>query len=634
MDYFIYTTLGKMTLSLPEGKRETDRGERYMICPICSSSRKPEHRNEEKLAVNIREMKWRCNHCQEGGLLHTNKELSDRIKPLNYLPSQKRLTERIYTWFLRRGITKGTVDYFRLKRAYKKILQIHTKDPNDPNRGKWIMKDCIAFPIIESGRLINIQYRDSNKNFSMEPGAEKVCFNIDAVRKKPARIIITEGYIDCMSYHEAGLIEVVSVPNGTTITVREKEVFASTGKMMVERSLNLSFIDLHIDYFQNAKEIILATDDDPAGIKLREELARRFGKDKCRYTQYSRWKTKDGKPCKDANDVLIHCGKEELRRTVEEAMFFPVKSITSIDEVWQEMENDFNSPVVKGLPLGFKELANHLTIHSGHSIAINGYPGSGKTSFILYLLTLMAVSYGWKSICYTPENYPVKLVYDHLIEIYMGKSSKRTSSNRMSEMQYREGKEFVKNHIWLISDEDMESMDDGYSVNRILKIFENAVRRHGVKICCFDPWNSLSHKRESQYNIDDYIKSQLAKINRFTSKNDLLMLIGVHPPTPEKNSSKVYNAPSMFDVEGGAAWSKKLYEILCVHRTTDDPQDTTTEVHVQKVKFQKITGLPTPRSMPAKLNFQRHSNRFTDPDGHDPLEQAKKDKEIQFELEF
>lgn len=635
MEYSIYTSIGKLSLDVPISKRESGTGERYIVCPICSSSRKPQHQHEKKFAINIKEMKWRCNHCQEGGLLYTNKELIDRVKPLAYSPKQKLLSEKIYGWFQKRGISKGTVDYFRLKRAYKKILQINTKDPNDPNRGKWVMRDCIAFPIIENGRLINIQYRDSNKNFAMEPGAEKVCFNIDSIRKPNVKLaIITEGYIDCLCYHEVGMLEVVSVPNGTTITVREKEVFASTGKMMVERSLNLLFLDAHVDLFEKVEHIVIASDDDPAGIKLREELARRFGKDKCSYTQYSRWKRTDGTPCKDANDVLIHCGKDELRRTVEEAMFFPVKSITTIEEVWSEMENDFGSPLIKGLPLGFTELANHLTIHSGHSIAINGYPGSGKTSFMLYLLTLMAVSYGWKSICYTPENYPIKLVYDHLIEIYIGKSSKRTSKNKMSIMEYKEGKNFIKNHIYLISDEDMESIDDGYSVNRILKTFENAIRRFGVKICCFDPWNALSHKRDRQYNIDDYTKAQLSKINRFTSKHDLLMIIGVHPPTPEKNAHKVYNAPSMFDVEGGASWSKKLYEIICVHRSSDEPQDTTTEVHIQKVKFQKITGFPTPRSMPAKLTFQRNSNRFTDPDGHDPLEQAKKDKETQYELEF
>jgi twinkle protein len=632
-NYRIFTSVGKLELNIAEHLAPDSSGERYLVCPICTPIRQPKNQAQKKLAANVQEMKWRCNHCQEGGLLHTEKDLPDKVKPLMYSPSFKNMTEDIPLWFKNRGISIDTINHFKIKKAYKNIMQ--NNNSNEEMRGKFQMRTCIAFPLINDGKLINIQYRDQDKNFSMEKGAEKILFNIDAIKKRDTKkCIITEGYIDCMSYHEAGLHYVVSVPNGVSISNKEAEVFASTGKMIVEKALNLTYLDHHIDLFAKFEEVIIATDDDPAGIKLREELARRIGKHKCRFTVFSRWKKLNGQPCKDGNDVLIHCGQKELIKTIEEADYFPIQSITTIDQVWDEMVSDFNQPAVMGLPLGFKELANHFSVHAGHTLAINGYPGMGKTSWMLYLLVLMAVKYGWKSACYTPENYPLKLVYDHLIEIYIGKSSKKTSSNRMSMMQYQEGKKFVEKNIFLINDDSGSGYDEGYNVNSLFKEMQNAINRYGVKICCFDPWNSLEHKRESQYNIDDYIKSKLSKINRFSSRNEVFTIIGIHPPTPEKSASKIYNAPSMFDMEGGGAWSKKMYEIMCVHKTTDEIHDTSVEVHVQKIKFQKTTGFPTPRALPAKLIFNRSSNRFEDPDGYDPLYEALNDKLEQLELTF
>lgn len=629
MKYKIFTSIGMIELDVALHAKSDTSGERYMVCPICTMHRKPEHRGEQKFAVNIQEMVWRCNHCGEGGYLHTDKDIEDKIKPLTYSPPGKIVTDGIYKFFNSRRISKATVDYFRIKQANKKILQIHTN--KDAERGQWVERSCIAFPLLNDNKLINVQYRDQDKNFSMEPKAEKILFNIDALKGKGIKqAVITEGYIDCMSYHEATFTAVVSVPNGATISPKELEIFKATGKLTEFKPLNLTYLDAHIDLFDEIPEIIIATDDDPAGIKLREELARRLGKDKCRYIKFSIWKKENGEPCKDGNDVLMFHGPKELLKTVDTAEYFPVQEIISADQVYDQLMANYDKVFTHGMSTGFPSLDPHFSWHLGHSIAVNGYPTMGKTSWILYCFVYFAVVYKWKSICYTPENYPVEQVFEHLIEIYIGKSAKADASDRMNMIEYQRGAEFIKNNIYLIEDKT----DEGYSVKKILSIFANAVKRYGVRVCSFDPWNSLDHRRESHYNIDDYLKKRLSNINRFATNNNTMVLIGVHPPTPEKTSTKIYNAPSMFDIEGGGAWSKKMYEILCFHRSSDDFQNTDVEVHVQKVKHHKTTGVPTPRESPVLLTFNRRSNRFEDKDGFDPLEDALKDKTEQMEFEF
>lgn len=628
MEYKIFTSVGMLKLDVPLHAKVDSGGERYMVCPICTPTRKPEHRGEQKFAVNIQEMAWRCNHCGEGGYLHNDKDIEDKIKPLAYAPTVKSVPEGIYGFFNGRRISRATVEFFRIKQANRNILQIHNKDQSLKN--KWVERSCIAFPLLNDNKLINVQYRDPDKNFSMEPKAEKILYNIDALKRRDIqRAVITEGYIDCMSYHEAGIIEAVSVPNGVTISEKELEIFKKTGKITDFKQLNLTYLDPHISLLEKIPEFILATDDDPAGIKLREELARRLGRDKCKFIRFSIWKKPNGEPCKDGNDVLIHHGPKELARTIDTAEYFPIADIVPLDSVFENMKDMFGSPLIKGQPLGFKDMEIHFSLHLGHSIAINGYPTMGKTSFILYLLVYCAVVFRWKSALYTPENYPIESVYELLIEIYIGKSAKAGSSDMMNMVEYERGAKFIKDNIYLIADND-----DGYSPKQITNVFANAIKRHGVRICCFDPWNSLEHKREHQYNIDDYTKSILTRINRFTIKYNVLTLIGVHPPTPEKSATKTYSVPSMFDMEGGSAWAKKMYEIICIHRSNDAFDNTSTEVHVQKIKVHKTTGIPTLRESPIKLNYNRRSNRYENLDGTDPLAEYLGDRSEQLEMEF
>ena len=629
MEYKIFTSVGMLTLNVPVHERATSTGERYMECPICTPLRKPEHRGEKKLAVNVQEGAWRCNHCEEGGYLHTDKEIEEKIKPLTYSPNYKPVNDGIYKFFNGRTISKATVDHFRIKQVTKKILQIHSK--NDELRGKWASRSCIAFPMLNDSKLINVQYRDPDKNFAMEPGAEKILYNIDAIKPKTVRrALIVEGYIDCMSYHEAGVTHVVSVPNGATISPNEIKVFQETGKILIDKPLGLSYLDPFIDLLQSKDEIIIGTDDDAAGVKLREELARRIGREKCRYIKYSIWKTKEGKPCKDGNDILVNHGPKEVLKSVESAEFFPVSGIVTADQIYDTLLANYDKDYVKGKPIGLKCLDPHITLHLGHTLAINGYPSMGKTSFILWLLVYVAVVFKWKSIVYTPENYPIENVFEHLIEIYIGKSAKPDAQDRMSKVEFERGMKFIKEYIILIDDKD----DDGYSPKELVKMFKNAIHRYGVNVCAFDPWNSLDHKRDAHYNLDDYAKKMLSNITRFTTRNNVLTIIGVHPPTPEKTSSKIYNAPSMFDIEMGSVWAKKMYEIMCLHKPSDEFQDTSVELHVQKIKHHKTTGVPTPRSAPAIAAFNRRSNRFEDSDGFDPLAEALREKAEQIEFEF
>ena len=109
-----------------------------------------------------------------------------------------------------------------------------------------------------------------------------------------------------------------SVPNG-----------ASTGNQ------NLSYLDNSIDYFEEKDKVYIAVDNDAPGIKLRDELSRRIGKEKV-------WLVSYPEGCKDANDVLLKFSAEELVKCIEVAKPFPLEGISKAKDVSDEVYHMYN----------------------------------------------------------------------------------------------------------------------------------------------------------------------------------------------------------------------------------------------------------------------------------------------------
>ena len=82
-----------------------------------------------------------------------------------------------------------------------------------------------------------------------------------------------EGEIDALSFVEAKINSVVSVPNGATLN-----------------KLNLDYLDNCIEYFEDKTKIILALDQDEAGQNLQQELIRRFGAEVCYTVSFGNFK--------------------------------------------------------------------------------------------------------------------------------------------------------------------------------------------------------------------------------------------------------------------------------------------------------------------------------------------------------
>jgi twinkle protein len=580
-------------------------GEFYMICPICTPSRKSNHQNEKKMAVNMKKspMPWRCNHCGEAGYVFTDEDIAHRkIKPLLNHPKSRPPEQRHYQWLAGRKIGVQTTDHFKINISNENIYQLRHDNP--AVKGQWLNAVCLNFPYYEDGILINIKYRDKRKNFKLISGATKIFYNIDSI-KNSNYCVITEGEFDAMAYHEAGITSVVSVPNGATISEKEKEYFEDTGQLKVFNPLNLEYLDLNIDKFDHLETIYLATDDDPTGIKLRMELARRLGKEKCKYIKFSDYKDLDDNPINDPNQLLIEKGKKALAETLEKAYDFPIENVSTAGDYLDEIMSDFKHGREKGKSTGYKGLDPHFSWMPSWVYMLNGYPNEGKTTFMLNLMVISTVLYGDKWGIYSPENYPIKNIVDTLAEILMNNTANIEWKGRMNDYDYKAViTEHIQNYFYFIDN------DDGYTPKELLSVKEELIKKKGITGFFTDPWSALDHREMGTMREDQYIAQCLNREIRLAKKYNIINVISHHPPKPSEVKGPL-KAPHPYQLSGGAMWWNKVHVIFCIHRINrTDYSDTKTGFHVQKVKEEKLFGEKTNPETPVVFEYLRRSNRF------------------------
>ena len=112
------------------------------------------------------------------------------------------------------------------------------------------------------------------------------------------------------------------------------------------------------------------TDNDDAGLQLRNELSRRFGAYRCKYVEFGEYK--------DANEVLISKGAETLRNIIKEAKNFPLEGVLNISNIWDNVLS-YNEKGIKNYSLGMGESDSYFKIAMGEWSVVTGIPNSGKS---------------------------------------------------------------------------------------------------------------------------------------------------------------------------------------------------------------------------------------------------------------
>ena len=494
-------------------------------CPKCSHTRK--NKTEECLSVNIIDGKYCCHHCGWSGYAKSKRQ-EYTIPPKISIE----LSDKIIQWFKDRGISLATLSNWNIGESMEYMPQAKKE------------QRCINFNYFKKDKLVNIKYRSADKNFKMVKNAELVFYGIDNLNRGLVRCHIVEGEMDALSFHEAGIYSVISVPNG-----------ASKGNQ------NLQYLDNCYEYFKDIKEIILCTDNDEAGIKLRNELARRLGYYRCKYVDFGEYK--------DANEILVSKGSETLRKYLDKAVPYPLEGVLNIDDIWDNVLN-FADQGIENFSIGLGESDNYFKLAFGEWSVVSGIPNSGKSDLIDQILINMANLYGFRSAIFSPESFP----YEGHIK-RMANKYKETNCGRT---ELDDSKEFIKEYFSWIKI-DLRNL----TLNGILDSFRELVLQRGIKICVIDPYNMLDHSAQKDFS---YIGKQLSQITQFCQQTNTHLFLIAHPRKIESENG-VFKKPNLYSISGSADFFNKAYNGIIVYRCIGQRTKYNSDlvkVHIEKVK--------------------------------------------------
>jgi twinkle protein len=510
------------------------------ICPLCSHTRKPKNQKAQCASYDWERGLGTCHNCDTSFQLHTyqRKGASEKVyvrptEPANF----NEVSTNVETWFGTRGISKQTL----------RDLKVTEGPEFMPQTGK--QENTIQFNYFMGDQLINIKYSDGRKNFKLYKGAEKVFYNINSIVGYDECVIV-EGEMDVLALHEAGIQNVISVPNGATLN-----------------NNNLDYLDNCIDYFDDKTRVILAVDADEPGQMLKQELVRRLGAEVCYLVDFN------GE--KDANDYLIEHGAELLRNAIHSARPVPLENVSTLKDVEDELRDFVKNGFKPGFQIGINNFDQIFSTYTGQFITVTGIPSSGKSDFVDQMVVGYNNLYGWKTAYASPENQPVYL-HAHKLMRKHWQDMPRVGDIGGNKWQQ------VSNHV---NDNYFFIDMDKYSLESVLRKGAELVKRKGIKCLVLDPFNKIRDVDAKSDDVNRYTMDYLAKIEAFCKKYDVLTFIVAHPTKMYKGQDGKIEEPTMYNIKGGGEWYDASYHGLLVHRDYDAK---TTKVKVLKVKFQNL----------------------------------------------
>lgn len=534
------------------------------LCPQCSHTRRNAKDPCLSTTVDREGAIWKCWNCnwtgrvREGDVAQTS-VVKFKSKPSDF-PTLAPLPENFAQWLEGRGIKRETWESAGVGLAFWFVPAKQQK------------ANCICFPYREpGGKIVNIKFRTIDKEFAQIKGGKKILFGWDRVDLSGSQLVITEGEIDALSFTQAGVENAVSVPDGAS----DKKLDAVFGEDAAK-----------------FERVYIATDSDEKGNELAEELARRFGRDRC-------WRVQFPEGTKDANDVLKASGEEAVAKLIADAKAYPVKNLHTADEYLDDLIALYRGGRKPGFKTGWPEMDEYMTLRPGELSIVTGIPSSGKSEFVDALAMNLAQMHGWRFGLCSFENPPD----EHLAKL----TEKRIKLPfwpgpipRMSEDMVRSAVEWIRDRFYLI-----RADDDAPTIEMILQAARAAVIRHGITGLVIDPYNEIEQTLDGGTETL-YISQMLSKVKRFGQNHGVHVWFIAHPQKPQRSREGEYPELTLYDIAGGAHWANKADIGLVVVRDYTD-KSTKVTIKIKKVRF-KAVGRPGE----VDLDFDRATGTYAE----------------------
>lgn len=333
----------------------------FKTCPYCKP--RATRGNVRTFSINLKTGQFKCLRAScgiSGNMVTLSKdfdfslgnEVDEYYRPKKRYKRLKQPKEAIkpkpeaIQYFENRGISEEVTKKYE--------ITVQTSHPN-----------ILVFPFYdENGVLQFVKYRktdfdkakDANKEWC-EASTKPILFGMKQCDDSFDTLILTEGQMDSLSVATAEIPNAVSVPTGAK---------------------GFTWIPYCWDWLCKWKKIIVFGDFEKGSISLLDELAKRL-KDRVEHVREDNYKD-----CKDANEILLKYGAEQVRKCVEESVKLPIDNVIDLADV-KELD-PYN---IEKIPTGVADVDNLLCggIPFGVVTIVTGKSGKGKSTFVGQIIT-------------------------------------------------------------------------------------------------------------------------------------------------------------------------------------------------------------------------------------------------------
>lgn len=423
-----------------------------------------------------------------------------------------------------RKISRKTLDYAGIKQDSKGNIAFEYKDQNN------------VLMTVKYRPSRKVQKEDNKTWCQKDKDTAPVLYLMNkADTTKP--LLITEGEIDCLSAIESGFYNSVSVPFGAG---------------------NYTWIEHNWEWLQQFEKIIIWSDNDDAGEKMRSEVIPRLGEYRC-YVVKSQYK--------DINEHLYKAGKESVLNAILNASEVPIKHVVDLMDV-----DDFDINKAEKIKSGINGLDKWIAgFVLGTVNIITGINGAGKSTLINQICICEPLEQGYNTFIYSGE-----LTKPHLkswiqfpiagkrnIEI-IDNGPHAPKGYYVPKKIKAEIQEYYKGRVFIYDNPDDET------ATAILKKMEELAKRYGVKNFVLDNLMMIDlecAENEKYTKQKEFVKSLI----KFALRYNAVIHLVAHPRKVE-----AIRRLTKLDVCGSGDITNLAHYVTSVHRVTEPEKQPVT----------------------------------------------------------
>lgn len=524
------------------------KGSEKCKCPKCIDSRS--NKKDRSLYVRHDSGVAKCFYCD--ALSFRDSEEFDNSVSYTLPPQEWKnytnLSDKLVKWAQdERSITQATLIHFGITEE-KHYQPAHGKEVNN-----------IVFNYFELDKLVNKKYRSGSKKFTQTTGGKPIFYNLNAIVGESEAYIV-EGEFDVLAMYEAGIKNVISLPNGAN---DNDDYWKNSEK-----------------YLKDIERFIIAVDNDDKGKVVRDKIAHRLGRYRCEFIEW------EGK---DANDDLRTL---KIENSIKQRKRFPVSGTFTVEDVYEDILELYD----KGLPDTvypkndtFKELNEVFKLMMGHLIVGTGIPSHGKSSFSEWYILNLINDYDMKASFFSPEHSPMALHQANFIQKTVGKpffSSNFEGVDRVTKTDIARYKDWANEKLYITLPEGKDVPTWDWIFNK----FNEQIFNFGINIFVIDAFNKVVL---NSGNKKDEIDTVLTRLTHFAQSNNVMVFLIAHPTKMAKKENGTYLMPDLYSVSGSSDFRNQTHDGFCVYRNfaSDGGEDFTEIVNLKtKMSFQGEIG--------------------------------------------